>query len=233
MARWGSTNALAPKWAAFSPYTTVVVSTGFGDLHGFNYRIGDSLPGTVVYATQRDTNMVAAGEILDKDSECEFIGLEWCLQAVTPAEFRQNLGVPYHLTDGDILEFTRRVFMRLEINGKSVFELAPDRYEMVRDAMGARQRVPFPQPLRVGHHDYFRIRLTWPRGGPQFADPAAVLTLVIRLLTQDEKQWIQYGRWSSDKDDKTKAYVVVGKEGLDELLAELLGVPPEEVKEEK
>ena len=225
--------ASAPKRADFSPYTTLVIGNNCAStLRGFGYKIGDCLSATTVVATQRETNMEMSAQLW-QEPEVEFIGLEWCLQAVTPAEFMANSTAPYRLVDSDVVEFARRSFIRVYVNGRYEFVLVPDRHEVVRDMMGARQRVPFPQPIQVRSRDQFTVDVDWPRQPPVLSSPDARLTLVIRLLTQDDAKWIQYGKWSGSKDDKTKAYVVVGKEGLDELLAELLGVDSKDVKGEK
>lgn len=223
-----------PKKPDFSPYTTLVIGNNCGcTIRGFSYKIGDCLPGTTVTATRRETNMQVSTQLW-QDSGVEFIGLEWCLQAVTPSEFMDcTVGRPYRLVDSDVMEFARRAFIQVYVSGRYEFVLVPDRHEVIRDMMGARQRVPFPQPIRVAHCDTFTVNVDWPRQPLVLSSRDACLTLVIRLLTQDDAQWIQYGKWSSGKDDKTKAYVVVGKEGLDELLAELLGVESKDVKGER
>lgn len=160
--------------------------------------------------------------------------MEMAIPAITPPEFRTDPSLgPYRVTEQDVIDFARRAFVRLFLSReKPFFEYAPDRSHMQWSMVGAIQRVPFPISVQPRRADKFWLEVGYPRGAPTFADPNASLAVVFRMLTDGEKPWIQYGKWAGPKDDKTKAYVVVGKEGLDELLAELLGVTPSGLKGE-
>lgn len=202
-------------------YSTVVVHDECGaHMRAFYTRLGDAVSGThpPVCATDHETNMQISGQL--GTEVAEFVGLSWSIPAVVAP--RLNGGASYHVSQVDVDGFLASSVLRVEKNGQTKGTFVPSAYAVEHDSGGWRQYVSLPEPMEIGPHDVFNVELKLPGDPIRLSGPKAVLSVMFRLLTKGDGIKT-YGRWSSSKEtEKQKAFVIVGKEGLEELVKEML-----------
>lgn len=213
--------------AGLAVYSTVVVQPRTAaELQAFGYSCGDRIAGCQgVVATRRETNLRISN--FWGVENCEWTGLAWSIGALTPPEladppYRSDMR-PYRVTQADVDSFLATAFIRLFVGGeKAAMELLPSAYRVEHDVAGWRQHVPLPWPIPSGRLEKFWLILEWPRHGPDLGGPLAV---TFRLTTPSEK--IQIVGSLADAAPKEKLYVAVGKDGLEQLLEDMLWSPPD------
>lgn len=210
-----------------SVYSTVVVTRGCGELRPFNYSCGQDIPGVYqmnrVSASRRETNMNVSCQLVDE--ETTWIGFGWSVAAVTPAAFTPN-GVAYRVTQEDVADFLQAAFIRLFAGGgKPYVELVPDQHAVQHDEAGWRQRVPLPGKLQARRLEKFWAELSWPRTQPMLSTRDSALAVTVRLMT--EAEGVEFiGKYEDlAKNPKEKLFVAIGKEGLEQLLEDIMWWP--------